>query len=227
MKFRYMILLSCFITLLNAGNKEEIPLLEKGEKRFNGSMAYRMEAFHFAWDIRYFEVLQYDAEYDKTKGSYLPDEKRKLEPVFQSAPRAFSSREREVRRWLAEAVVKRSYFWKQTLHPFPVERFRVLNFIDQSGRFKAIENRSELLQMLGEIDTEAELYLWLETTMSDFSHPYSYKRIGDLYRVRFQSFFSFSCDYQETFLYYDMQGSRLKEEVVKRRHDETCIPISL
>ena len=228
MKLRYLILLFhvCSITLL--AQKEYIPILDKHETKFRDSLEYQLEDFNFAWDIVYFELLGYDVEMDK-KDTYRLDEEVRFHTVFQSTSKHFSIADKKQRRWLAGAVMIPSYFWQLEVPPFPIYSFKILIFKGkqgEKGNLKAIETRDEIRQMLGEIDTEAELLLWLYSSSSYRQRAYSYKKIDDLYRVRFLDFFSPTCSYHEYFKYYDREGSLKKTEEIKRFHDKNCEPVT-
>lgn len=225
MKLRYLILLLyiCSITLL--AQKEYIPVLDKHETKFRDSLEYQLEDFNFAWDVVYFEILNYDVEMDKVD-TYRLAKGVKFFTVFQSNAKVFTAVEQKQRRWLAGAILKPSYFWQTEVPPFPIYSFKILIFKGKKGNLKAIETRDEIRQMLGDIDTESELLLWLYSSSSYRKRAYSYKKIDDLYRVRFLDFFSPSCDYHEYFKYYDTKGNLKKTEEVKSFHDKTCIPVT-
>ncbi|MBN2248836.1 MAG: hypothetical protein JW682_00680 [Campylobacterales bacterium] len=199
--------------------------LEKGEIKFRDSMEYCHRDFHFAWDVMYFEVLWYYVDMDK-KHTYRLTEKVDFYTIFQSTSNHFHSLEQRQRRWLAGAVLKPSYFWQAEQPPYPLYSFRILIFKGKKGNLKAIESREEIRQMLGEIDTEAELLLWLHSSSTNFQRPFSYKKIGDLYRVRYTVLFSPTCEFHEYFTYYDTKGTLKKTEEIRRFHDKTCMPVT-
>ncbi len=203
----------------------ETPTLDRGERKFCESTSYRLHDFNFAWDISYFELLWYYVDMDKTH-TYSLKEKVDFRTIFQSIPKHFSSLEQRQRRWLAGAVLKPSYFWQAEQPPYPLYSFRILIFKGKNGNLKAIESREEIRQMLGEIDTEAELLLWLHSTSVDNQRAFSYKKIGDLYRVRYAVLFSPTCDFHEYFTYYDTNGTLKKTEEIRRFHDKTCTPVT-
>ncbi len=202
------------------------PTLEADEQRFSKSMEYTLADYHFAWDMRYFELVWFYATKDKQDKFALEEEPR-LYLIFQSDSKKYTPQEQKDRLYLANTLLNDDYFLKDPQPPFPVFRFSVLNFIDASGRFKAIENRKELLEMLGDIDTSAELLLWIYVDQRGSSTPYSFKKIGDLYRVRFLNFYSYSCDYHEFFKFYDTQGNEIKTQEIKKVHDDKCIPVMI
>lgn len=225
MKLRYLILLLYVCTVTLVAQKEYIPILEKDETKFRESMEYRLDDFNFTWDVVYFELLGYDVEIDKDD-TYRLAEEVKFYSFFQSSIKPFSTIEQKQRRWLAGAVMKPSYFWQVEVPPFPIYSFKIFIFKGQKGNLKAIETLDEIRQILGEIDTEAELHLWLHTDAIAYQRPFSYKKTGDLYRVRFVDFFSPTCHYHEYFNYYDRNGNLKKTEVIKSFHDKTCTPVT-
>jgi hypothetical protein len=223
-KFTSMLFFMIF-TIAAIAQDDLTPKLEKGEKQFKESSKYQLHDFHFAWDIAYFEVLWYDVDMDK-KHIYRLREKVDLHTIFQSSSKHFSSLEQKQRRWLAGAIVKPSYFWQSEQPPYPFYSFKILIFKEKKGNLKAIESRKEIGQMLGKIDTEAELLLWLHSASLNLERPFSYKKIGNLFRVRYANLFMPTCDYHEYFKYYDTEGILQKTEEIKRFHDKTCIPVT-
>lgn len=225
MKLRYLILPLFICSIMLQAQKAYIPILQKHETKFRESIEYQLEDFSFAWDVAYFELLWYDVEMDK-EDTYRLDKEAKFHTIFQSSSKRFSMEEQKQRRWLAGAVMKPSYFWQVEVPPFPIYSFMIFIFKGKKGNLKAIETLDEIRQMLGEIDTEAELLLWLYGTSLEHQRAYSYKKIGDLYRVRFLDFFSPTCDYHEYYKYYDSKGELKKTEEIRRFHDKTCRPVT-
>lgn len=220
-----LFLIYFFILSVNLHAQSPDIKLDKGENKFRDSMEYGHKDFHFAWDISYFELLWYYVEMDK-KHTYRLPEKVVLHTIFQSRLRQFSLLEQKQREWLAGAVLKPSYFWQAEQPPYPLYSFNILIFKEKKGNFKAIESRKEIREMLGEIDTEAELLLWLHSSSTNFQRPFSYKKIDDLYRVRYAVLFSPTCEFHEYFKYYDTKGTLKKTEEIRRFHDKTCMPVT-
>lgn len=221
---RYLILLLCLVSVTVQAQKAYSPVLQKDETKFRDTLAYQLEDFNFAWDVAYFELLGYDVEMDK-KDIYRLGKEVKFHTFFKSSAKPLSQKEKKQRRWLAGAIVKPSYFWQAEVPPFPIYNFKILIFKGTKGNLKAIETHDEIRQMLGEIDTPSELLLWLHSSVLDRQRAYSYKKIDDLYRVRFVDFFSPTCDYHEYFEYYDREGSLKKREEIQRSHDKMCTPV--
>lgn len=123
--------------------------------------------------------------------------------------------------WLVNALLKKEYFWKEMLMPpGSAYGFTMLRFLEAGDkRFKAVSELQDINDMLGSIDTEAELHLWLLAKKE--YHPYSYKKEGKLYKVRFSSR-SLDCYYVEYFKYYDKNGKVVKEKKLKEYRIKNC-----
>ena len=202
--------------------KEYKPRLQKGEQRFHSLKSYQLQDFDLAWPVRYFEIETYavDPQLKLKKDRYNDNEM-----VMQVGSVKMDNQKQKERNWLSKAILKKSYFWKRQLPLLNDYRFTILRFINQSGHFKAIETLKDLRQMLGTINTPAELHLWIIASERSYMQPYSYKKIGKCYRVRFQ-IVSF-CSYEERFRYYNEEGDVVKNtkirEIVKKNCEEPVI----
>lgn len=225
MKTVKMILLSALLIMgLSADNSSYQPTLDKNEKLFKEPLAYTLNDFNLAWKVNYFEVVWYDTAPSDGKTFELFD-KTTFHPIFQTAQRAMSKQEKKDLLWLSKAILTEKYFWKHLVHPAPFYVFHSLRFLDEEQRFKAIETVQDVKEMLGEIDTPAELFLWIYLSKYSDTRAYSYKESHGLIRVRFLDNLTFSCAYREYFKYYDKQGKVIKEEAIKEVvYEEPCNP---
>ena len=131
--------------------------------------------------------------------------------------------------WLSKALLKSDYFWKET-HPLVEDHtFTSLRYLKKSNnRFNAIETLQEINDLLGNIDTVAELHLWLYASERNGYEAYSYKKIGKLYRVRFRTAPStLGCYYEERFQYYNSHGDRVKNKKIKSFTIKNCSEIMI
>jgi len=195
--------------------KEHIPKLEKGEVRFPSLKSYQMQDFDLAWPVHYFEIETYavDPQF-KLKKDISPDR------IMQVGSVKMNQKRQKERIWLSKAILKKSYFWKRQLPLLNDYRFTILRFIDKSGHFKAIETLKELRQMLGSINTPAELHLWIFASERLYMEPYSFKKTGKLYRVRFRM--SSFCSYEERFRYYNTNGDVIKNKNIRKIVKKNC-----
>ena len=191
------------------------PVLQKGEKRFHTMKSYTLDDFHFKWHIRYFDVVTYEAD-----RSLKLKKEGKFETLMHAGKVELNKRRKRELLWLSKAILKKSYFWGMQYPLFEDYRFTSLRFIDESGRFKAIDTLQDIRDMLGNIDTEAELRLWILASERRYGEPYSYKKTGKLYRVRFREIFV--CSYEERFRYYNKEGDVVKNKKIKEIHKKNC-----
>jgi hypothetical protein len=191
------------------------PSLQQAEKRFHKLETYTLKDFNFAWDIHYFEVVTY--EVDRT----LPLKKEnKFKPFMHAGTVKLDRKRKKELLWLSKAILKKSYFWKRRYPLLEDYSVTSLRFIDGSGRFKAIETLRDIREMLGDIDTEAELRLWILASEQPYMDPYSYIKKDGLYRVRFQTVSH--CHYKEFFRYYNKKGDVVKNRNIKKIDKKNC-----
>lgn len=196
---------------------------EQGEERFRGFKHYKLKDFNPAWDISYFEIVTFTSDPSDGKSFRLAAEPG-YRTIFKAGSVKMDSRRQKELDWLTRAVMTADYFWKAPWPPVFIYDFTSLRFIDGSGRLKAIETLTDIRDMLGTIDTEAELYLWI------YAHKparpaYSYKKEGGLYRVRFKGIDIFTCLYDEYFIYYDTRGKAVRTQKLRSYRDRSCIPV--
>ena len=197
------------------------PKLDRGEHLFAPSTSYRMQNFNLAWSVSYFKVLSYNTIYDNPK---------KVD--YKSARTLFKTDNRKLNpnsvRYLMKVMLRSNYFWKYRLAPSPMIRYNIVIFIDKHGKMFALESKKELREFLGKIDTPAELLLWTYANdKGEFGNPYSYKKIKNGYRVRYNTFVMQSCDYVDEFIYYNRYGKVIKRVRNRVVHDRHCTPTFL
>lgn len=196
--------------------------LERGEKKFKPFSHYStMKAYHLSWPIVHFDVV----EYDVTK-ELKPKKEGAFRTLFRAGPVQMNKTRKAELVWLSKAILKKSYFWKREIPLFADYVFYSLRFIEKGDpRFKAIETLQEVKEMLGSIDTEAKLLLWITASEKWYPAPYSYKKEGKLYRVRF--LFKQSCDTYELLCYYNKNGDVVKNKKINQKHIKECSEIMI
>ena len=196
--------------------------LDRGEKMFHQIPAYTIKDFHFAWDIGYLEFFVFDAESSDGKKFKIDPKTTTLRSMMRVGKLKETNKTEKDHKWLMHAILKQDYFWKtMLLPPGAVYGFSTLHFTKGDNSLKAIETKEEILQMLGKIDTEAEVRLWL--SVLDLPAPYSYKKTKEGYRVRFADNNPFSCYYEEYFIYINAKnGARSKEKWLKNVSIKNC-----
>ena len=187
--------------------------LEKGEKKFKSLKQYRLKDFHFTKDIAYIDMVKYEVTKKlklQKEGKFRYIMKMGIIPPKKNSAKSFI--------WLSKALLKQNYFWKETHPLFEDHTFTSLRYLKKSNnRFNAVETLQDIKDLLGNIDTVAELHLWLYASEYE---PYSYKKIGKLYRVRFKT--SSQCYYEERFQYYNSNGDRVENKKIKSFTIKNC-----
>ena len=196
--------------------------LEKDEKVFHQLSTYTLKDFHFAWDIDYLELFVFDAESSDGKNFKIDDKTTALQSLMRIGELNETRKTQKSHSWLRHAILKQDYFWKTMLLPPGVGYgFSTLHFTEGDNRLKAIETKEEILQMLGKIDTEAELRLWL--SVLNLYHPYSYKKIKNGYRIRFAGENPFTCNYEEYFISINAKnGARSQIKWIRNKPVKNC-----
>jgi len=201
------------------------PLLSKGEKRFKSFKLNNWRDFNLGWRVNYFDVVTFSTKPYNGKKFKLP-KNAKLKELFHIG----QSRDifgNNYAKYLAKAIMKPKYFWKYA-HPLLHDyTFYSLRFIDAKDNIlKAIETLEELKQFLGDIDTPAELNLWIMAS-EKFKRAYSYKKIGNLYRVRFFDSDLGGCYFHEYFYYYNKNGKVIKKQEIKKVKLKGCVEVMI
>ena len=198
--------------------------LEKGEKKFREIKAYTLKDFHFNWYITYMDIVNFHTNESDGKDFTLPSNVKFHNRIKVGKAVSFSYRKQL---WLAKAIMKPGYFWKSLMSPSAFYSFTSMRFLEKGDkRFKAITELKDIQDMFGEIDTEAELRIWIMATEPYAIGIYSYKRTSEGYRVRFSAA-GLGCDYREYFNYYDKRGKLLKTKQLKSYRVKNCSPILL
>jgi hypothetical protein len=217
-------------TVLFAEFVPYMPKLQKGEVRFRtDTRSYGWDDFHLAWDVSYFDVVRYSTEPNSDGKTFILPDMLHFETIFQVGKLPEGGLKKQSTSYLAKAVLTPEYFWKYQLPLLFSYTVYTLRFIDaKDGRLKAIETVDEIRQMLGRIDTPAELALWLLATEPAYARPYSFKKDHGLYRVRFLDDEIFSCSYHEYMKFFDAEGRVVRQEEVKKVvYERPCPEIAL
>jgi len=202
-----------------------VPKLSKGEKKFKPWSSYGWKSFHLGWQVSYFDLVSFSTLPYDGKELELPDGKAYFLTLFQAGKLKKKLNERSMQ-YLAKAILKTEYFWKYLQPLINDYTFYSLRFIDaKDGKFKAIETLDEVRHFLGEIDTEAELKLWIMASDHPLRASYSYKKIGKAYRVRFFDSDLGQCYFHEYFRFYDENGKILSEKTIREVDVKGCIEV--
>ncbi len=207
MKSIIVLFVVVLITSLTLEAKMAKVKLEKDEKKFQVYYKYALKDFNLTWQVNAFHVIyEYTLPYDGKVFKF--PEKLKFSRILKVGDIQDTRKNNKDSIWLINAILKKEkYFWKETSGSEKIYKVTSLMFMDESKRFKAIETLQEIKEMLGPIDTEGELFLWIYATTKKYYNIYSYKKFGDLYRIRFSS------DVMP-FKYYNQNGDIVKTEKI-------------
>ncbi len=224
-KLKKVILLTIGLVLfLGLSLEAKEAKLDKGEKKFRQVESYTLNDFHFNWPIIYMDIVNFQTEASDGKHFTLPKKVTFFTRLKVGKAETFTYKKQL---WLAKAILKPAYFWKQPMHPYSAYAFTSMRFLEKDDkRFKAITEVQDIRDMFGPIDTEAELRIWIMATDQYAIGVHSYKKTAKGYRVRFKAK-SLGCDYREYFNYYDRQGKLLKTKELKSYRMKNCSPILL
>jgi len=204
--------------ILNIGfAKDFTPKLQSKEKKFKKSLLYKFKDFNFKWDISFLTVVSFEELYKENRKLKY----KNLKPIFKTDNRVFSKKIKRDILYLANLMSNRkNYPIKKTYGPWGYTYYVVI-FIDNKGKMFALENYKELKDMLGVIDTPAELLVWLRLKYGEY--PYSYLFKNTLWQVRYSNWSLGKCYYSEYFKYYNNNGKFIKEVKIKNYHKKGCI----
>lgn len=204
-----------------------VPKLSKGEKKFKNIKSYRGNDFHMGWKASYFDVVSFNTLPSDGKSFRLPKNKARFIEVFHIGNAGGKLVEYSTQ-YLAKAILKPTYFWKFPQPLLNDYTFYTLRFVDtKDGKLKAMETLDDVKQFLGNIDTEAEMLLWIMASDHPMRASYSYMKTDKGYRVRFLDSDMGECYFHEYFRYYDENGKVVKEKTLREVQVKGCVKIMI
>jgi hypothetical protein len=214
---RYLIFFILIVSSIYA--KDFTPKLSKGEYKFKDTLAYRLKDFNFNWSISYVRVVSYVKFFGEKKELRYKD----LHTVFSSDKRVLSKKDKRDILYLAKLMNSReSYDIKGRYGAWGYRRYVVI-FINNDGKMFALESKRELKDMLGGINTSAELLMWLRLNYSEY--PYSFRYKKGVWRVRYSGWDLGRCYYGEYFKYYNSKGAFIRKKEIRHYRKKGCIEI--
>jgi len=224
--FKIVLLLWLILGIcVEAKEKHHRPVLEKGEKRFKANIDYRLRDFNFAKKIKYFDVISYCLIPKTNERKLVPCEQSYDSVIYRADPSVHKKLSKGQKRGLDRlkmAIVKKGYFWRAYNVPDISYTYTILRFLDETSGVKAIETLDDIANMMGKIDTPAEMYLWLYAEGKHY-YAHSYKKVGNLHRVRFAKDDYLKCRDIEYFTYYDEKGDEVKrKEMISNLYLNPC-----
>lgn len=200
--------------------------LLKGEHQFRALKSYRIHDFHFAKPIVYMDIVTFGAKGDIDGNRFQLPKNYMFQTLLRVGKLPFSQwrKERDFD-YLAHAILKKEYFWKRVIPLLWEYSFITLRFWEGNDhRLKAITQQQDILDIFGEIDTPAELHVWLKAVYS-YSELYflvGWKKVNGLYRIHFKGLNNF-CIYDEHFDYFDKHGKKVKSTTLKHYRKKGCV----
>ena len=199
--------------------------LSKGEQRLNPLSSYTLNDFHFFRPIVYMDIAAFQTEPSDGEHFKLP-ENYAFHVEMQAGKLAMSeTRKKRAFDYLAHAVLKKEYFWKEAWPPAFLYSFTTLRFMEKDDpRLKAVSEPQDILDLFGPIDTIAELHVWIKAMYAS-KEPvglYSWKKAGTLYRVRYQGVNPFTCEYHEYFEFFNNHGKKVKTQKIRHYREKGC-----
>jgi len=206
--------------LLNSCNSPSIIYsknnFNKGETSFKPYLEYKIQEFNFSTEIKYFEVIIYRALLDSNRQKFDIPLKSFSNFIFKAGKIKKSEKIKKNLLWLSKVVLKKDYFWKKRVNKDSLYYMTTsLRFLDKKNRLNAIQNQEDIKELLGEIDTEAELALWLYI-IEDEQDIISYKKLNNLYRVRYKKQDKDRCLNIYYFKFYNTKGEKVKYQEIKK-----------
>lgn len=167
------------------------PILDAGEIKFKQPGKYHLSNFSFTKQVEYLEVIEY-----KRHHHYLPLRAKKFAKNVDGRFPAVVEQYYPKRKYSLSETQKRS------LQMLRHEMFiggdhlgrdcsssmmasfctRIVQYIDKDRKSHIVSSKKALKALLGDIDTTAEVQLWL--TLSGRRPAYSCKKMDDTFRVR-------------------------------------------
>lgn len=209
MAVRYLLLMLFFSGMFFAKTHTA---LSHNEHLFKEDRVYRMEDFNLTWDIDDFVIYRYDIFGMDDRVAF-----KDLKPVFHGGKIAYTEKIQHDIEILANMMLKRKekYFLNK---PHGIRDIFHLFIFRKDGKTYALESFDELKQILGRLDTPAELLLWLR--LKYLSKPDSYLYSHGIWRVRFS--YRTNCGYGIYFEYYDRNGEFINRKEIKSYRKKNC-----
>jgi len=200
--------------------------LFKGEHRFKALESYTIQDFHFAKPVVYMDVVTFSAKGDIDGNAFQLPKHYIFQTLLKVGTLPFSkSRKKRDFDYLACAILTKEYFWKRAIPLLWDYSFTTLRFMEQNDqRLKAITEPQDIVDLFGEIDTPAELHVWLRAVYhyDALSFLVGWKKVKGFYRIHFRGLNHF-CIYDEHFDYFDRYGKKIKTTTLKHYRKKGCV----
>ena len=215
-----LLIIMLFSSLL-LGDENNVTV-ENGEEQFKPLKSYKMSDFHFAKPIVYMDIAWFCTKHGSDGKHFELPKNYTFHTLLKVGKLTMSEKmKRYSFDYLAHAILNKEYFWKRATPLLWDYTFTTLRFIEQDDpRLKAITEPQDIIDLFGDIDTPAELSVWMKAMYPH--HLYSWKKVKNLYRVRFRGLDSISCIYDEHFDYFDKHGKRVKTETIQNYRKKEC-----
>ena len=197
----------------------------KEEKTFKPPKSYTLSDFHFAKPIVYMDMASFSTQYGSDGEHFELHKNYRIHTIFKVGTLSFSEkRKKHDFDYLAHAILNKAYFWKRGIPLLWSYNFTTLRFVEKGDpRLKAITEKQDILDLFGEIDTPAELYVWLKANYGyeEWSFFQGWKKERGLYRIHFKGLNNF-CIYDEHYDYFDRHGKKVKTKTIQYYRKKGC-----
>ena len=193
-------------------------------KKFKPLKECTLSDYNFDWDIRYFEIVSFSSKPSdgkhfelNNKAGFLSIAKYGIEVPPKKRDIALN--------YISKALMKSDYFWKVPMPPIFFYNFYTILFLKKADpHFQAVSELKDVKDMLGDIDTPQELYLWLyiRDDIYSFRDIEGYKKTKNGYRVYYKGINPFTCIYKEYYKEYDKNGYLLHSDTLKEYREKDC-----
>jgi hypothetical protein len=194
-------------------------------KIFKKLNEYSVNNFNFTWDIETFELVTFNTFFSYRE--ILEDKFIiKFHAILKNDNIKYTKDRNESMQKLAKFLYKkRDYFWKTYNPTRGISQITMLFFtLHNDRKFYVITDLKDIKDMLGDIDSEAKLALWLyaKDDYYTFRCIKDYYQIKQYYRVIYECDDSYSCIYKKYMKEYDKNGDVTKESIIDKYNKKDC-----
>ncbi len=216
-----LLIIMLFSSLL-LGDENNVTV-ESSEKQFKPFKSYTMSDFHFAKPIVYMDIAWFSAKGDSDSKHFELRKDYTFHTMLKIGKLTMSEKmKRYSFDYLAHAILNKEYFWKRAIPLIWDYTFTTLRFIEQGDpRLKAITESQDIIDLFGEIDTPAELHVWIEAMYRNLEFLRGWEKVDNLYRIHFKGLNNF-CIYFDYYDYYDKYGKKVKTETIQNYREKDC-----
>jgi len=195
---------------------------------------YNVSAFKLTKDVSYFEIQSYDTFGAKNNLRFLPSLGVGRTKVFfdKSAYQSLTKKEKNKVNIASPVLPKSDHFgaWiapPMTRNSGTIVSISNLHYLDKKSNLHTVSNTSGVMDLLGTIDTPAEIQLVL--WMNKEKHAKSYKKVDNTYEIITNYTIGVThvepCGTYTYRLIMDLNGKIIKKKLLKYKKLKYACPI--